>query len=128
MALDLSIITPLIRQLWTDSMDITGYSDSENADGSTEPANLTPKASERPCKLSYKRPDNPDNKDFAREPIKLTLRVSCDVTEPVAKGDFVRVSRKNCQGTVLQVYEGAAGLPAMFQSHQEFEIVREGQA
>jgi len=128
MALDLSVITPLLRQLWSDTMDIEGCYGSENPDGSTEPANMTPKASGIQCKLSLKNLDSPYNRDFDRTVTKVIPRISCGVEAPVAKGDFITVFRRNHVGTVLQVYKGSAGLPAVFQSHQEFEIMQEGQA
>jgi hypothetical protein len=126
--LNLAGIAPVLRLLWTDSMDITGYTETQNDDGSTNPNAPIAKAEGIKCKLSFSRLDDPENREIDREPLLLIPKVICGTDAPVTKGDLITVRRYDSAGNITATYEGIAGLPAMYGSHQEFEIAEKGQA
>lgn len=109
--------------MYTDSMDITEYTDDD-----TDPNVSVVKDTGIPCKISFKDLDSPDTHELDRDPIHVIPKIICGLDVPVAKGDSITAHRKGIKGNAIATYTGQAGLPAMFLTHQEFQILQEGQS
>lgn len=113
--------------MYTDTMNIIGYTDTLDEDGATIQESVIV-AKNVPCKLDFDNLDNPDSSTVDRDRISVVIRVFCGLDTPISKGNTVIAQRNDQDGRMLAVYYGQAGLPAPLLYHTEFMLLQEGQA
>lgn len=122
--IDLSKYKGIVNQLFTDKLDIYRYGSSQNEDGTTA-TNLPKKPlySNIPCRISFSRTiDLTTDLAINKLPIHLIPKVFCDTSIDIKAGDYIIITRNNIQ------YKGIAGMPNMYETHQEINMTVGGDA
>ena len=122
--IDLSKYSNVFSQLYTDKLDIYRHTNSTNEDGTIKTKlPETPLYSSIPCRISFSRTiDLTTDKAINKLPIHLIPKVFCNTDVDIKAGDYLIITRKNTQ------YKGIAGMPNVYESHQEISITVEGDA
>lgn len=124
----LTSFTPIIASTFTDKMDIYHYQNSTNTSrtvATTLPS--TPSKSSVPCRISFIKIESPLPDQVDGVPISTTPKLFCPVGCGIREGDYVEVRRMR-NGTVIGTYKGVAGLPNIFETHQEVLLGVKGYA
>lgn len=127
--MDLRVFDALFSTLYTDTLTIYRYMETESADGTTEISLQTTATQEDiQCRISFKQDDSSDNELNDRNPIGLRIKVFCAPHIIIHKGDLLVVQRLDNDGDITAEYKGIASMPTIYPTHQEVSIAIEGDA
>lgn len=130
MGLTLTGFENILALLWNDRMDITTTEEiSDVADDAVYPEE--PQQVDVPCRISMPNLDKVENANELREPVELRPRIFCSPSIQVRPGDRITVRRCHSDGEVYATFTGlasTAGKANVWENHQEFELVMEGDA
>jgi hypothetical protein len=119
----------LISTLYNDKLDINRYQKVLQVDSTTKSVLSTiPLYSDVPCRISFSSIDNADNESQSSNIKYQRIVLFCAVSVDIQKGDFVTAYRMQDDGSVLATYTGKCGLPSVYASHKEVELVQKGDA
>lgn len=119
----------LLNLLYTDLMDVLTYEPVINADGTTGIQKTTTlKYQNIPCRISLRSPDPSANGSQLVNPIYQGLKVFCGTSLKVEKGDFLEVRRLSDNKAVISRHFGVVNQSMKYPTHQELELVQEGDA
>lgn len=115
----------IVSQLFfLDKIDVTRKVETLNEDGSTSFGYPTlPIIEGESCSISYKKIDNPDTTDIAKNPQISVLQIFLNKTVGVLKGDRITAYKYNYDGTLLRTYIGICNEPNVYPTHQEIQVV-----
>ena len=102
-------------------MSIKRLTSSVRPDGST--ASILPEGylyTDLPCRLSFTSyTDNPVLIDITN-PVRKQVKIFCDPTFDIKKGDFITVKKCDEEGNIIREYEGMTGNdPSVLHLNQE---------
>lgn len=119
----------IIEGTFTDRMDVWRYEEKTNDDETTDTElKQTAELTNRPCRISFARTDNPEDKMVDRNPLKTNILLFFKLEDALEAGDVVYLKRLDTTGQVIAQYNGTLGLPAVFTTHKEALVVVEGSA
>lgn len=122
-------LSSVFKQLYKDQLTNYRHKSSVNDDGTTGSAlEENPVHAAVQCRISFKKPDDSVSNREDRNPINLGIKIFCDTTVDVKKGDVIVAKKLDDDGNVLATYTGIANMPYVYPSHQEIEITNEGDA
>lgn len=126
----LSIAGKVLSKLYTDKLNVYRHVETVNDDGTTSvDTTLSQILTDIPCRISFSQLDSSDNFTEESNLRKVEIKVFCNTTVDVRKGDKITVERvEEVEGTVLQSFTGYASQPSKFASHQEIVLVESGVA
>lgn len=120
----------LLTTMYSDKLYIRRYETITNEDYSTsiKLQDLTT-IEAIPCRISFATQDLSELTRIDYNNIEMQVKVFCSFNTDIKKGDLVRVERMQDEdNTEIESYEGIAGLPYRFSTHQEFIIIQKGEA
>lgn len=125
----LSSFIGLYESMYTDKLNVFRYVEEEQADGTlvlTLPndalyVNLK-------CRISVKSLDNSEGNEYDTNPQRLQVKIFTNPGNDVQKGDKLVAQRIDGSGSVVAAYEGTAGLPFKYDTHQEILFAELGDA
>lgn len=107
----------------TDEIDIFRNTETTNTDGTTgETSSKEPLLKGIPCHISFVNADNPNPEVIDSQPIITMLKINCDLSADIQKGDYIVAKKLSNNGTVLETYKGIAGFPRVSQSRKSVLI------
>lgn len=110
----------IIESMFTDKMDISRYSDTEEPDGSTSTKlSETPIYTEVLCRVSFSSDESPKDSQVDDVPVNNIPKLFCKLSTDIKAGDFITVRRYNDNGETIATYSGKVGLPSVFTTHKE---------
>lgn len=114
---------------YTDTMSIYRHQNITNTDGTS--GIIIPEKplySQIKCRLSFESRDYPETDLEDSNPIKLQLKVFCEPSIDIQKGDKLIINKLDDYGNIMMTYEGIANLPFVYTTHKEIEIIQTGDA
>ena len=128
--MNLSFISPLLSSMYTDRLTVKRVAKVTNPDGTTGIGkNKTEVYTDVKCRISFESEDNSINTKEDTNPKSIRTKVFCDTNLDIKKGDTLIVQKMAEDAvTILATYQGLAGLPCKFVSHQEVLINEVGDA
>lgn len=116
--------------MYHDKCDIYEFKQKKKANGaySTQKAK-TPKELNVPCKISFNDRiwDTFHHNDMDTTPYQKQPKIFMEVEHPVNTGDYIVARRYDPQSQeLLFTYEGQAGVPQVFLTHQEILLDMRG--
>ena len=103
----------------TDEIDIFRNIETTNQDGTTGNAKLEePIYKGIPCHISFVTKDNPNSEAIDSQPVITMLKINCDLSVDLQKGDYITAKKLANDGTVLETYNGIIGFPQVSQSRK----------
>lgn len=124
----LTLMRKVNNMLYTDTLDIYRFGEVRESDHTTTtdyPA--TPTHEGIPCRISKKDFDSTLLTGGDSNPTNYQMEIFCGPEVNVKKGDRI-VLTKVIEGIRTIEYEGIAGLPAVYETHQEFLMSHGGDA
>lgn len=129
MVMRLSKFSKIMSKMYTDKMEVKRHEEVTNDDGTTGIQLLTvSKLDNVPCRISFVTKDYPLTSLEDKNPIRLDVKVFCDVDVDIKKGDLLIIDRLDDNGQTITTYKGISNLPYRFVTHQEIELVKVGEA
>lgn len=103
----------------TDTIEIFRSIETINSDGTTGNEKLEePIYKDIPCHISFITKDNPNPEAIDSQPIITMLKINCDLSVDLQKGDYIIAKKLAGDGTVLETYNGVIGFPQVSQSRK----------
>ena len=121
----------ILESTFTDSMDVYRYTTIVDSVDRTSKVSLpeTPTYSSIPCRISFNAADNPDDGQYASNPLYLNIKTFCAYNTDIKKGDMLVLRRLDDDGvTVLATYNGTSNMPLSFVTHKELHFLEDGEA
>lgn len=125
----LGSFSAIITSMFKDRMTVYRYTSEEAVNGSTTiDLSVTPTYKDIPCRISFLSEESPKHLDVDQTPVFTMPKIFFSTSYRLLAGDHVIVNRINDDGDIIATYEGEAGLPAMFVTHQEALFAIRGSA
>lgn len=126
----LSVASKVLSKLYTDKLHVYRHTEVLNEDGTTSvDKDLSQVLTDIPCRISHQQLDSSDTFTEVANVREVEIKVFCNTTVEVRKGDKLVVERvDDVDGTVLQSFTGYASQPFKFASHQEIVLSESGVA
>jgi hypothetical protein len=125
----ISAFASVIKILYSDILIVKRSTQSTDEYGATQDGPDETVYSNQPCRLSFgsKSEASTDTLPAANKK-DATYKIICSPSLLILKGDRIIVNRKDDRGNIMTVYNGIAGLPQKFPSHQEVALTISGEA
>ena len=121
--INFGVISSALSKLDTDEMDISRKSQITNPDGTIGETPSTVAIYEKvPCHISFVSSDNPNVASVDSKPIIVGLRINCDLSVDLQKGDYITARKLDHTGAVLETYVGIIGSPKVTESRKSAEM------
>ena len=125
----LSAFSKVIQVLYSDILIVKRSTQYTDEYGATQENPDSVVYSNEPCRLSYGSKQEASTTTLpAVNKIDATYKIICSPSLSILKGDRIIVNRKDDNGSTMTVYNGIAGLPQKFPSHQEVALTISGEA
>ena len=126
----LAFIGSLLSSMYADKLTVKRFTKVTNPDGTIGMSKAqTEVYIDKNCRISFESEDNSLANKEDTNPKNIQVKIFCDNTLDINKGDTLIVKRMAEDGiTVLATYKGLAGLPSKFVSHQEILMSEVGDA
>lgn len=119
----------IISSTYTDIMDIYRHVEVMNTDGTSGiQISQMPLYTGIKCRISFENRDASNTISEDTNPINLQIKIFCEPSVDIKKGDKLIVYRNDDNGNIMSSYEGIANLPFVYTTHKEIEITEIGDA
>lgn len=119
----------ILEKLYNDELTVYRKQTKINEDGTTSNELITAPIYEKiPCRISTSKVDNPQSNEEDINTKYLEIKVFCNPSYEIKKGDTLVCSRKNELNEILVTYKGLSNLPLVYISHQEITLAQVGEA
>ena len=131
----LSKVSKIYNSLYTDRLTVQRFVAADESNESSYNEDGTLKVGEelvtiyedKKCRISFSSKDN-ETPELDVNKIEQQIKLFCDVTLEIKKGDYLKIDRMSDDGCVLATYEAIASLPFKYVSHQEIYLTKTGYA
>ncbi len=122
---DLETLASRLDAMYTDRMDVARAVKQVNEDGSTRlELRPVPALQDVPCRISFEQPDRHDTAMDQNDP-RVNMKVFAANRYRLQKGDRL-VLRRIIGGQAVQVYQGYAAQPVVYDIGQEILLTESG--